>query len=236
MYSLGSIRELSHDDAYIYLETNHSAFYGQQVHPLGDIRMSQQYAEQLLPLLQSQDWCKGAEIWKGQEVDYNLDKFRDSGFPLDRGNMADYYKHIFGGCPKTWEPTLDVDPDPAFKNIILVNRTQRYLNNPDYSFLREFKERVVFIGLPIEHFLFCHQYGLTVPIYTAPDFLAAARAIAGCRMLLGNQSCMFAIAEQLKTPRILETCMRSPNVCPCGPNGYQVITQPLLEKTVRDLV
>ena len=44
------------------------------------------------------------------------------------------------------------------------------------------------------------------------DALELARAIAGAKFFIGNQSFFFAVAEALKVKRALEVCYQTPNV------------------------
>jgi UDP-2,3-diacylglucosamine pyrophosphatase LpxH len=57
------------------------------------------------------------------------------------------------------------------------------------------------------------------------DFLHAAEIINNCKVFIGNQSMNFAIAEQLKSNRILEMYFGCPNVIPCGGKAYDVFNQ-----------
>jgi hypothetical protein len=61
--------------------------------------------------------------------------------------------------------------------------------------------------------------------YNCPNFYELALLINNCKVFIGNQSMNFAIAEQLKSNRILETYFGCPNVIPCGGKAYDVFNQ-----------
>jgi ADP-heptose:LPS heptosyltransferase len=120
----------------------------------------------------------------------------------------------------------------------LVNRTSRYLNPAaDYSILNQYATThpILFAGTLDEYAVFC----LSVPsakYAKVNDFMELTNLIANAKLFIGNQSMCYAIAEQLKTPRLLEVCLFAPNVIPTGANGYdwchqehfQVLLQQLL--------
>jgi hypothetical protein len=198
--------------------------------------MNRAYAEGLIPLLLKQPYIGEARIWQGEQADYNLNWFRGIGFPLDKGDIARYYSYVFKVCPRTWEPWLTVDPDESFRGMILVNRTMRY-RNPQlcYRFLRHYESKIIFLGLPEEYRDFRRFAKINVPHHYPKNFYEIARAIAACKLFIGNQSSAFAIAEALKIPRCLEVFCQAPNCQPNGENGYQVISQGLFETIVADL-
>ena len=117
-----------------------------------------------------------------------------------------------------------------------MNRTRRYRNSAlSYAFLQRHESRTVFIGLADEYEDFRKMYRVNMPHYLPKDFLQAARAIAACRLFIGNQSSCFAIAEGLKVPRVLEVFPQAPNVIPNGPHGFEAISQILFESIVAEL-
>jgi hypothetical protein len=57
------------------------------------------------------------------------------------------------------------------------------------------------------------------------NFYELADLINNCKVFIGNQSMNFAIAEQLKSNRILETYFGCPNVIPCGGRAFDIFNQ-----------
>ena len=71
-------------------------------------------------------------------------------------------------------------------------------------------DRASFVGTEKEWRDFCFSFGNVARIPTK-TMLDLARVIAGAKMFIGNQSAPAAIAEGLKKPLILETCLMMPN-------------------------
>lgn len=102
--------------------------------------------------------------------------------------------------------------DDATKGKAIIHRSPRY-HSRDFcwrevvNFLRP---DAVFVGSPEEHAAFTSQFG-DVPYYPTPTLLALARALAGCRMFVGNQSTPRALAEGLKKRVFVEEDRYCPN-------------------------
>lgn len=206
-------------------------------HPLKNRTLSPVWTKKLIPLLEPQPYLKKVIEWKGEEVDYDLDSFRDvkctGGFNLAAINLARACCLPFLIDPDLFHAWLTVKPDRRFKNCILVNRTIRYINPTlSYSFLRNRRD-VVFLGLRDEYRVFSRQAGL-VEFVEAPDYLTLARWVAGCKLFVGNQSFCYWVAEGLKVKRILEVCPYCPNVSPSN-KGYEIVTQAGLERAITQL-
>jgi hypothetical protein len=241
IYSIPSIVDLTRragaDKAVLHLEIDHPAIYHGQ-HPLKNVNLSRAYAEKLMPLLKCQPIFADVAIWDGKTVvDYNLNWFRSCPFDHGRGDITKWYRHRFKCLPNSWDAWLRVEPDPDYEGWIIVNRTSRYQNQHiDYSFMKAYASRMIFMGLPAEELAFRRSTSVIVPRYLPRDFLAAARAIAACKCFIGNQSSCFALAEGLKVPRCLETSPVAPNVNPTGAGGYEAVHQEMLESVIADLV
>ncbi|WP_020469307.1 hypothetical protein [Zavarzinella formosa] len=204
-------------------------------HPCGQYKMSRAFCESLIPLLRLQAVFEDVKIWDGESIDLDLDLFRSSGFSHDRGDIGQYYSHVWPCLPKLWEKWLDVEPDPKAEGMILLNRTERYLNPKiEFKWLERLKN-LAFVGLDAEFAAFRKKHRLNIPHIKTRTFLDFARKIAGCRMFIGNQSSGFAIAEGLKVPRILEVFPSAPNVQPHGPGGWQFFNQEVFEALVHRL-
>ncbi len=206
-----------------YVKTNLLA-----IHPIHK-DASGSFLNSLLPLLSSQSYISCAEAYANQEIDFQLDDFRNTGFNLGVGHIGRWYNYCFLCNPDLSKPFLEAEPSDRFKGKIICNRTQRYRNGGiSYHFLKG-RNDVVFFGLPEEYRDFAGQAG-PVEYVQFSSFLDIAKTIAGCRFFIGNQSSLFAVAESLKVPRILEVFLGAPNVVPHGPDGWDVINQNMMEK------
>jgi hypothetical protein len=122
----------------------------------------------------------------------------------------------------------------AFKDQIILARSERYRNSTiSYSFL-DGLENVLFIGVKSEY----EDMKKEIPNlkwFQTENFLEIAQMIAGCKFFIGNQSFPYSIAEGLKAPRILEAYYHVPHVIPEGENAHDFYYQNHFESLVRQL-
>lgn len=231
IYSLPAMRkaaEIKGETVDLYLHINVPAKYGNFSHPMGNVQMNKKMAEMLEPLLWGLDFINDIHITENDEkVDYNFDLFRK--FHNYTGHISQWYFHIYP------ELTCDLSQPIAF-NLnkyghpkyhagrpefdIVLNRTARY-HNPtfDYTALRQYQDRITFVGLPEEYRVISAKLP-NIKHYPVDDFYQLAQVIAASNLFIGNQSMAYAIAEQMKHPRVVEICPTAHNVIPTGQNGY----------------
>lgn len=205
------------------------------------VTMNKAVFEALTPLLQYQDYIEEFNEWKGEHVDYDMDLLRQMDTTMPYGSISRWPWYIWPemACDLS-VPSLDVSSafftDIPLHEYILVNRTERYNNMLiSYAFLNKYKGRVLFIGLPNEHEIFCKQNGIEIPLFNVSNFFDLGVALNNCKLFIGNQSMAFQIAEHLKIPRILEVCKQLPNVIGSGPGFYDFLNQRSLEYCVNKL-
>jgi hypothetical protein len=146
--------------------------------------------------------------------------------------------HFDSGCVSISDGiwTDNICSEVTCSGNILINRTSRY-NNPyiTYHFLKEYTNRIIFLGSKEECDSFCKEWGLGCDSWNyiyrlnANSFYQLAQAIKHCKLFIGNQSFCWHVADAMKVPRILEVCAQFPNTFPTGENGYSFITQEALE-------
>lgn len=223
IYSLPAMCKASKikgEKLHLYLHINVPAKYGNLSHPMGNVQMNRQMAEMLMPLLLSTDFIGKCEITEeAQQVDYNFDLFRK--FHNYTGHISQWYFHIYPEltCDLSVPIYFDLQPSQEKFDIVL-NRTARY-HNPtfDYTALRGYQDRITFVGLP-EEFRVISAKLPNIKYHPVDDFYQLAQVISGCNLFIGNQSMAYAIAEQMKHPRVVEICPTAHNVIPTGQNGY----------------
>lgn len=231
LYSLPAIRkacENRNDKAILYLNLDQPANYVQGfVHPLGNVMLNKYMATMLKPLLLECEFISDVMTYSGQKIDYDLDKFRRIGLNLGAGNISRWYFQAFPELTcNLSEPTIKRPIEDYFcSDSILINRTQRYQNGQiDYSILNKYDIDKYFVGTEHEfHLMSKTIQGLKY--LEVIDFMHLADFINNCKVFIGNQSMNFAIAEQLKSNRILETYFGCPNVIPCGGEAFDVFNQ-----------
>lgn len=206
------------------------------------VMLSQAVCESIVPLLLAQDYIAEVKIVNPTDlppVEIDLDKVRmeyvgGSQFPIQR-----WYFYVFPQltCDLThpWITVSDAEKDWA-KGKIIVNRTERYLNeNIDYSFLKEYQDDILFFGTMKEYNLFTMRFNLNIRKLPVKNFLELAQAIKQAKFYLGNQSSGYQVAEGMKTPRIVEIFDRAPDVTPFGPNGYDFLANAAVRMYVKEL-
>ena len=95
-----------------------------------------------MPLLKNQDYIKNVEVFNGQEIDIDLNFFRE--LPLNFNiDSVRWYFHITGVFPDLSKSYIDVLENNKFKNFIVIMRSLRRQNKYiDYSFLKSYKNLV----------------------------------------------------------------------------------------------
>jgi hypothetical protein len=238
IYALPTIKkiyELTGTPVNLYLKIGKPlVLSGYMSHPLGNVMLNQKMVDMLGPLIASQSYINKCETYTDQKIHIDLDIIRSKIIPLDRGNIARWCGYITGVTPSLWQNWLTVEPDTNYADKIIIARSERYRNSSlNYSFLKKY-DNLVFVGVKSEY----DDMRKAIPDLQwlqVDDFLALARAIAGCKFFIGNQSFPFSIAEGLKIPRILELYYHIANVIPEGENAYDFFFQEHFEALVKEL-
>lgn len=202
-------------------------------HPLGSVMLNNKMVDMLRPLLLYQDKIKECSVYTDQQIDFDLDLFRE--YPLGTGgNIARWYFLVFADYTDLAVPWLKAPVDERFKDSIVISRSFRYRTpGLDYGFLSKYP-RLYFAGMPDEY----EDMKKMIPnIEHVPvkDFLELATLINSCKLFIGNQSFPFSVAEGLKQTRLLEVSYRVPNVMVEGKGGYDFCYQPQFERIVKKL-
>lgn len=206
-----------------------AAYYPGAVHPTvdengGNVTLNKRMFDLIKPLIESQEYIESFEEYDGQRVDIDFDAIRGRTFVnLPHGSIQSWLFYAFPDLEADIsKPWIFLDPqrqqiEEVTKGKVLINFTERYRNNQinlEYYFLREYAPDLIFAGTPGEHFKFCNQWGLNIPLLETKDFLEVAYAIRGSRFLFCNQSWMWNCATALGTPRVLEVCNYAQNCLP----------------------
>ena len=178
-------------------------------------------------LLESQSYIRKVVEWDGMEPSIDLDLFRD----MSINDMALSEAHLkrFDVGFDLGEPWLEFDPLPVAD--IVIARSGRYIGHLEWENLRPWSRRCVFVGFEEERQRFMEKVGFELPLFEG-SLLEAARAIAGCKLFVGNQSFPYALAEAMKVPRVLEVCDGCPNCMPQSSNGHTALTRAVVRHYV----
>jgi hypothetical protein len=177
-------------------------------HPNNGKRMTEAAAKFIIPLLNTQSYIKNVSFSENiPNHAINLDNFRKLPINFMSGNICRWYYNL---CPvhlpaDFTKPVLTCKANNKYKDKILISYTERYVNvTIDYKKLKEFQDKLVFIGLPKEYELFSNRF-FNLEYCKTKDALEVAEYMTGAKGFLGNQSGLFSIAECLKIPRICLT-------------------------------
>lgn len=236
--------------ALIYQRIDMPAYYFDDAkHPVKNadgvqVCVNMETFKMLKPLIESQEYVEGFEIFNGEKVDCDFDLTRHSSqIPLPGGDIHAWPTLIFPqlecDLSERWIYVYQYTLENPFgcTDKIIINRTTRY-NNPyiDYFFLKEHQDKLIFAGTETEHRIFCEQFKLNIPLLIVKNFLELAQAIASCRFFVGVQSFCWHLADAQKIKRILEVCVFYPNSFPTGKDGYAFISQESLEYRFMELL
>lgn len=168
-----------------------------------------QRSKTLKRLLESRPYIDSWKDHHGEHLDHNLISYRAHGHAFGETiiNRIARFARVQVDQSQPW---LEVDPDPRTNGRIVVNRCPRWIGErfPWKQIVQQFKREILFIGLESEWKAFCSEFGMVEYLRTA-DLLEASQAIRGSELFIGNQSSCNAVAEGLKHPTVLETCLTS---------------------------
>ena len=197
-------------------------------HPAGSIYLNEKIYTKLTPLLENQKYINKVEKFIDQEIDVNLDLFRDLPINLTFDNIR-YASIVTGVQPDYNSPFLEVDDHSTLKNKVIIQRTFRYRNNfINYEFLNNY-ENLCFVGTKDEY-EDLKSIVKNLEFYDCKDFLDMAKAVKSSKFVLANSSLTFPIAEGLNVPRLLEACPEFPAAQPHGKNSFTFYFQSHFEK------
>tara|TARA_B100001123_G_C15262039_1_gene1006935 strand:- start:862 stop:1779 length:918 start_codon:yes stop_codon:yes gene_type:complete len=197
-------------------------------HPFGEFYLNDKAINMMLPLLKEQKFINIAEKYSNQNIDVNLNIFRELPLNFNLDSVR-WYFHLTGIHANLNESYVQVSPHNHIQNKIIITRSSRrknYLIN--YKFLNKYKN-ILFLGLENEY-LDLKKEIINLEFHNCKNFLEMAQIIKSCRLLIGNLSLGFALAEAIKVPRLLESGPNFPLVYPNGGDGYDFYFQEHFEK------
>lgn len=175
--------------------------------------MTESRANLIIPLLNAQGWLDTRH--SPEPIDSDFDGWR--AHMADWGTIGGAHCGAIGltngahtaALERPWlKVPVSVKP-LAPKGGVVFARTSRYLSHdfPWKDIINWFGSDAVFLGTSQEHsdFVRLCPAAARVPHLATKNLLEAAEVIDGCRLFVGNQSSLYAIADGLKKPRVLES-------------------------------
>lgn len=170
---------------------------------------------------------------------FDLGGIRKGKVDMGRGDIVYRYRYLrplenFYNAEDPWiilPETINQEKYKEFKDKIVVFRSPRYNNREiNYSFLKEYKDKIIFIGLESEFVQFRNLYSINCTYIKPENFIEVACILNNCKFCIGNQTFYFALAEALKIPRLLELYKVLPDVIPKGKMAMEFVCNESLKK------
>tara|TARA_B100000029_G_scaffold503771_1_gene581402 strand:- start:554 stop:1474 length:921 start_codon:yes stop_codon:yes gene_type:complete len=225
VYSLATIKKLSETHVCnLFIKINKVMPVKYANHPSGNVYLDKRITELFIPLIKKQKFINNADIYKNEDIDIDLDLFRE--IPIEiKFHSIRWYMHLTGIQVDMEKPFLEVDEHDNIKNYIVIVRSPRNRNDfVSYNFLNNVKEKIICIGLK-EEFEDLRKEIHNLEFYDCKDFLELSKIIKSCRLFIGNLSFAYSVAEGLKVPRLLEASPNFPVVFPVGKKAYDFYHQ-----------
>lgn len=225
IYSLPLIKELSKTHkCNLFIGVGKKMPIKYSNHPSGNVYLDKRIVELFIPLINNQKFINKVTIHNNEEIDVNLDLFRE--VPIDiKFHSTRWYIHLTGVQIDMGQPYLEVGEHNKLKNNIVIVRSPRYRNDfINYSFLNKTEGKIISIGLKSEYEDLKKSIK-NLEFYNCKDFLELAQIIKSCRLFIGNECFAYSVAEGLKVPRLLEASPDFPVVFPVGKKAYDFYHQ-----------
>lgn len=211
-----------------------AAYYPGATHPTVNasgemVCINQPMFDMVKPLIDCQEYIHEFVKYDGQPINLDFDTIRGKTFVnMPKMMIQSWLMYAFpdlaADLSKPWMklPNKSHPIQKKTRGKVIVNFTERYRNNMmDYFYLKNYAPDLIFSGTEREYWLFCNQWGLTIPRLEINDFLELAYALRGAKFLLSNQSFQWNLASALGVPRTLELCEYAPNCQPfVGEDNY----------------
>ena len=233
IYSLPTIIALG--GGILYLNNRMDELRINKKAPLPPSVLTADMMSEIIELLKLQPCLSDVRFYNNEPIDFDLDKFREFYSRYNRcSHLAYGHLNTFGVKFNLNLPWLE-NIKPIYVKDIIVNRSVRNLspsNKFNYSALRGYEDRCVFIGFDSEYKKFLSDAGLNIQRHAPTTILEFAGIIKGSRLFVGNQSLGFALAEAMKHPRALEISYLFPNCLPQSMNGHIKLSKGLVKRAL----
>jgi len=183
----------------------------------------------LASLLKLQPYLSSVNVYdKKVKIDTDLNVYRKED--LINKHLCNCHLDPFNKQYDLSKPWL-VGVKPKYMADIVICRTKRYHDKReiDWSILKKYEDRLLFVGKEGERDLLKREYGVNANHYWCKDGLEIAQIIKGSKLYIGNQSLGFSLAEAMKHPRILEVFYGKNNCQPNSNNGYTHMDESLID-------
>ena len=171
------------------------------------------------PFLEALPFVKLVKPHEGEPIHWDASDFRTRHqwtHSLHKSHLLHYRSqtHLPPIGPDFRKPWITgIKPDSRATGKIIIHRTSRYNNDsfPWAKIVEKYRDTLLMVGTQEEHRSFVQQFG-QVPFIATANLLETAQLIAASSLVIAGQSCVLAIAEGMKKPRIAEMSLSQPDV------------------------
>lgn len=183
-------------------------------------RMTERDYEMMRELALHQPYINSFNIWKGEDIDYELENASKHLETKSRPrNFTNQHAEAQGLDTEFYKRQLQVEPWMECREPrrfpgrpIVIFRGPHYQNgnelqSPVWQDLidRGLCDQAVYVGVESEHAWFEETFKISVPHYRTPDFMELARVIQGSELFISSMSSPSALALCLGKTMWLET-------------------------------
>lgn len=169
----------------------------------------------LKPILEKQEWLNSFGIHKGEPIDVNLSRFRQSRFLYTTNWLEIYFKEFLDDItpPKEFK-WIEMDKDESLSDTLLINRSMKPMSEQVtgiyQSVLDQFEKKafICFDEEQYNNFTLKDQCEL-IKVNSLEEFFTK---INGSKLFIGNQSGPMAWATSMNISRGIELLATIDNV------------------------
>lgn len=208
IYSLPSMKALGGGVLFLDPLGGPSNKYIKKQCPDGRTNLNKKSIDFMAPLLKSQSYISDVRYFNNENIDYDLDNFRDYLTRTERrsDNLVDCSLQSLGfnfdKCNDSW---IDVSPINIGKKIVIAYSPRRQGNYAWMKFnLKNIVKDSIFIGLEKEHEFFEWIYSIKIDYYKESSIMDLCSLIKGSELVISNSTFMLSLAIGMNHPNIIQ--------------------------------
>ena len=219
-----------------------SPFSWSQKHPYNDKEYRVRTYYDLADFIASQPYitcCEAVEYDVKCRYDIDFDGLRRVWSKMNNGTLSllevgNAWLKMDVDLSEQWLwPTIEHNDE--FENKIIVNATDRRpVHYLDFSFLEDYGNRVVFIGIPSDYRYWKSKVGVQLEFWEAPGFSELSAVLNTASTFIAGSSSPALIADAMNVPIIFCKSTIMAHFKPFTKGSYFVDTQGALEKAVHE--
>jgi hypothetical protein len=164
--------------------------------------------QDLIPILKKQEWFNSIKVYDGENIDIDLNIFRNSPLLYKTSWIELYFQTFFNNepTPKDYSWIKILEKDESLKDVVLINRSLRktiFRKNEIYKQIIEKHEKCFFICFDSEQYE-NFPYKNLLPRLKVENLYDFFLKLNSCKCYVGNLTGPSAWATSLNIPRVIE--------------------------------